>query len=180
MKQTLIVVYKEKDEVAVNLLRKLLEKKDDVEGEVVGVEDRSVELVTWTEKVWLDNKAKGTTKSKILFLSDVKGADKLVPVIDEKYNKYGVRYGWAGSQALIELHIDVEKFTSDNYCHKSYSWEQCLEQFVEKQFGAAKLFIPKNKRRWMAAKDTRFVRLVMMQYAVATMYENDLEAFLKE
>ena len=83
MKQTLIVVYKEKDEVAVNLLRKLLEKKDDVEGEVVGVEDSSVELVTWTEKVWLDNKAKGTTKSKILFLGDVKGADKLVPVIDE-------------------------------------------------------------------------------------------------
>ena len=72
MKQTLIVVYKEKDEVAVNLLRKLLEKKDDVEGEIVGVEDRSVELVAWTEKVWLDNKAKGTTKSKILFLGDVK------------------------------------------------------------------------------------------------------------
>ena len=32
----------------------------------------------------------------------------------------------------------------------------------------------------MAVKDTRFIRLVMMQYAIATMYENDLEAFLKE
>ncbi len=180
MKQTLIVVYKEKDEVAVNLLRKLLEKKDDVEGEVVGVEDRSVELVTWTEKVWLDNKAKGTTKSKILFLGDVKGADKLVPVIDEKYNKYGIRYGWAGSQALIEIHIDTEKYTADTYCHSSYSWEQCLEQFIEKQYGAAKLFVSKLKRRHMAVKDTRFIRLVMMQYAIATMYENDLEAFLKE
>lgn len=98
--KSLIVVYK--DEMLVNQLKKLVETKDDIsEDEIVGTRDDSVKIVPWTEKVWLDNKKKGTIDSKVLFLGDIKGVDKLIPVLDIKLDEYGVKYGWAGDQAAI-------------------------------------------------------------------------------
>ena len=52
---TLIVVYK--DELVVNQLKKLVETRDDgSEKSIVGVRDGSVQIVAWTEEVWLDQK----------------------------------------------------------------------------------------------------------------------------
>ena len=102
--KTLIIVYKEKDEVIVNQLRKLIETNDDdTENDiVVGVEDGTVKIVTWDEKVWLDHKKAGDIDDKVLFLGDeIKGVKNLIPVIDEKYNEFGIRYGWAGKQAVL-------------------------------------------------------------------------------
>ena len=99
---TMIVVYK--DELVVNQLKKLIETKDDAaDGVVNGVADGSVQIVTWTEKVWLEQKKTGNINAKVLFLGDIKGTDKLIPVLDIKYNKYGVKYGWAGNQAVITV-----------------------------------------------------------------------------
>lgn len=100
---TLIVVYKDKDEMAINQLRKFLETNDDRDGTIVGVEDGSVQVVPWTEKVWIQNKEAGTIQSKVLLIGDVKGSNQLLPVIDIKYDKYGIVYGWAGSQALLSI-----------------------------------------------------------------------------
>ena len=98
--KSLIVVYK--DEMLVNQLKKLVETKDDIsDDEIIGTRDDSVKIVPWTEKVWLDNKKKGTIDSKVLFLGDIKGVDKLIPVLDLKFDEYGVRYGWAGDQAVV-------------------------------------------------------------------------------
>lgn len=98
-KKTLIVVYK--DELLMNQLKKLIETNDDNEDSIVGTRDGSINIVSWTEKVWLDNKKAGNIKGKILFLGDVKGTNELIPVIDEKFNNYGVKYGWAGNQAVL-------------------------------------------------------------------------------
>lgn len=97
--QTLIVVYK--DEMLANQMKKLIETKDDAEGSVTGTRDNSINVVTWTEKVWLANKKAGNITSKVLFLGDIKGVDALIPVIDVKFEKHGVRFGWAGNQAVI-------------------------------------------------------------------------------
>ena len=98
--KTLIVVYK--DELLVNQLKKLIETKDDGnEKSVVGTTDGSVQIVAWTEKVWLEQKKTGNITAKVLFLGDIKGTDKLVPVIDVKFDQYGVKYGWAGNQAVL-------------------------------------------------------------------------------
>ena len=78
--QTLIVVYK--DEMLANQIKKLIETKDDAEGAVTGTRDNSINVVTWTEKVWLANKKAGNITSKVLFLGDIKGVDALIPVID--------------------------------------------------------------------------------------------------
>lgn len=103
-KKTLIVVYK--DELLMNQLKKMIETHDDSE-EIVGTKDDSVNVVSWTEKVWLGNKKAGNIQGKILFLGDIKGTDKLIPVIDKKFDDYGVKYGWAGNQAVLYADVDV-------------------------------------------------------------------------
>lgn len=98
--KTLIVVYK--DEMLVNQLKKLVETNDDTDEEnPVGTTDGSISIVSWAEKVWLANKKAGNIKDKVLFLGDIKGTESLVPVIDVRFDEYGVKYGWAGDQALI-------------------------------------------------------------------------------
>ena len=87
MQKTLIVVYK--DEMLMNQLKKLIETNDDSEdGAPVGTTDDSINIVSWTEKVWNGNKKAGNIKGKILFLGDIKGTDKLTPVVDIKFDKY--------------------------------------------------------------------------------------------
>ena len=92
MNETLIVVYK--DEMLVNQFKKLVESNKD--------EERTpLNIVSWTEKVWLGTKKAGNIKGKILFLDNIKGTDKLIPVLDIAFENYGVKYGWAGNQAVI-------------------------------------------------------------------------------
>lgn len=98
-KKTLIVVYK--DELLMNQLKKMVETRDDSEEGVVGTRDDSINIVSWTEKVWLGNKKAGNIQGKILFLGDIKGTDKLIPVIDVKFDDCGVKYGWGGNQAVL-------------------------------------------------------------------------------
>lgn len=97
---TLIVVYK--DEMLVNQIKKLVETKDDEDAEnTVGTKDGTVNIVSWTEKVWLEQKKAGNINNKVLFLGNIKGVDNLIPVIDVKFNEFGVKYGWAGTQAVL-------------------------------------------------------------------------------
>lgn len=107
-KKTLIVVYK--DELLMNQLKKMIETHDDAEEDIVGTKDDSINVVSWTEKVWLGNKKAGNIQGKILFLGDIKGTDKLIPVIDVKFDDCGVKYGWAGNQAV--LYVEPEALTS--------------------------------------------------------------------
>lgn len=107
-KKTLIVVYK--DELLMNQLKKMVETHDDNDNSVVGTRDDSINIVSWTEKVWMGNKKAGNISGKILFLGDVKGTDKLIPVIDVKFDDSGVKYGWAGNQAV--LYVDPKALTN--------------------------------------------------------------------
>lgn len=98
--KTLIVVYK--DEMLLNQLKKMVEANDDVNPEkAVGAVDNSINIVAWSEKVWLGNKKAGNINSKVLFLGEISGTDKLIPVIDIKFDKHGVKFGWAGNQAIL-------------------------------------------------------------------------------
>lgn len=106
-KQTLIVVYE--DELLLNQLKKLVETSDDSDGSVVGTRDDSINIVSWTEKVFADNKKAGNIKDKVLYLGNIKGTDKLIPVLDIAFEDCGVKYGWAGNQAV--LFVDPKALT---------------------------------------------------------------------
>ena len=109
--KSLIVVYK--DEMLLNELRKLVETKDDTAEGVVGVKDGSVKIVSWNEKMWLGQKKNGTINNKVLFIGDIKNTDQLIPILDVKFDKYGVMYGWAGNQAVLTC--DPKKLGSAEY-----------------------------------------------------------------
>lgn len=100
-KKTLIVVYK--DELLMNQLKKMVETHDDDDDAhgIIGTRDDSISIVSWAEKVWLGNKKAGNIQGKILFLGDIKGTDKLIPVIDVKFDECGIKFGWAGNQAVV-------------------------------------------------------------------------------
>ncbi|MDO4198433.1 MAG: hypothetical protein Q4D13_05545 [Erysipelotrichaceae bacterium] len=113
--QTLIVVYK--DEMLMNQLKKMVETNDDYKDMNVGLKDDSLNTVAWTEKVWLSNKQQGVIKDKILYLGDIKGTEDLIPVLDMSFDEYGVKFGWAGKQAV--LYVD-EKELEDEDRYKEF------------------------------------------------------------
>lgn len=104
-KKKLVVVYENKDELPFNYFKKLIETDDDDKesGVVVGSEDGSIQVIGWTEKVYLDNSKKGNITNKVIFLDDVKGVKNITPIMDKKFDKYGISYGFAGNQAVISI-----------------------------------------------------------------------------
>lgn len=111
-RKVLIVVFK--DEMLLNQFKKLVETNDDekIAGEdgdprVVGTVDDSINIISWTEQVWLENKKSGNIKGKVLFLGNIQGTSMLIPVIDTKFDQFGIKYGWAGDQAVIHADVNV-------------------------------------------------------------------------
>ncbi len=139
-KKTLIVVYK--DELLMNQLKKMVETRDDNEHSTIGTRDDSINIVSWTEKVWLGNKKAGNIQGKILFLGEIKGTDKLIPVIDVQFDECGVKFGWAGNQAVV--YADSKMLTT----RKDY------DTFLEKLFALPVPSFLKTTKESIAATGT--------------------------
>lgn len=103
--KTLIVVYK--DELLINQFKKLV----DLRNSNLKDEEIKINVVAWKEQVWQDNKKAGNIKGKVLFIDKLKESDSLIPILDEKYNEYGVKYGWAGNSAII--YNDLSELNSE-------------------------------------------------------------------
>ena len=197
--KTLIVVYK--DELLVNQLKKLIETKDDRnENTIVGTTDGSVQIVAWTEKVWLEQKKTGNITAKVLFLGDIKGTDKLVPVIDVKFNQYGVKYGWAGNQAVLIAEPKDMK-TRDDYAsfiaelgqlpapasvkdaikatetHKITMKKEGGKLDVKGMFSAIGANVVDTAKDTFSNKKSLVQQMLI--YGVINLYNKDLEAFIK-
>lgn len=194
--RTLFVVYNSKDELYSNLLRKLVATNDDNTdtGEIVGTEDDSVNIVAWNEKQWLDNKGTIDTSQKVLFLG--KTGEDLIPIIDEKYNKYGIVYGWAGDQAI--LYVDAKGLKKREVYNAFFKEvkEKIGEDSVkkEKKIGTNKRTIIKTiglnlpyvwpllagsliKDRF---DDKKMVKDQQYFLGIYELYKNHLESFLNE
>ena len=202
--RNLIVVYKEKDEVALNQLRKLVDSKDDYDnGGIVGTEDGTVKIISWNEKTWIDNKKAGNTgdiDDRILFLGDIKGVEKLIPTLDIKFNEYGVMYGFSGKQAaiivdskqLIKKEV-YDKFIKDleKVCDSTLVKEKRSLDFNDKNKNfknGLKLFAftvlggpvgTVGGAIKYAFDDFKLVSNQQMMYAVVKLYLNDLDGFMK-
>lgn len=195
--KNLIVVFKDKDEMFSNQLRKLIDSKDDnpENSEIIGTEDGSIKIVAWSEKQWLSNKGTVDTSEKILFLGEVKGTDQLIPVIDEKYNKYGVIYGWAANQAII--YVDSKALKKREVYNKFL--EEMKEKTDVKHFqkekkiglnkktvlkGIGSLFLPivwpflAGSLLKDAFDDMGLVRDQQYLFGIFELYRNHLESFM--
>ncbi len=203
--RNLIVVYKEKDEVSLNQLKKMVDTKDDdsENGTIVGTEDGTVKVVAWSERTWLDNKKAGNTGAlddRILFLGDIKGVDKLIPTLDIKFNKYGVSYGFSGKQAAVMIDAkpllkkkNYDEFIEDlksvctattveekrnfDFCDKTKNIKNGgMRAAVSVLFGAIGMIATATS---YAFGDVKIMRNQQFLYAVAKLYQNDLDSFMK-
>lgn len=96
----LIVVYK--DGAVAEMLKRNMELTDDTNnGGVIGIEDGSVEVILWDEKTWDERKKNAIRADRILFLGSGKEADVLIPLVDMKFQRYGIRYGWTGKVGVL-------------------------------------------------------------------------------
>ena len=195
--QTLIVVYR--DELHVNQLKKLVETKDDCDSETtVGTKDGSVQIVAWTEKVWLEQKKAGNINNKVLFLGGIKGTDKLIPVVDIVFDKYGVKYGWAGNQAIIWIE---PKALDDEESYKAFLEQlralpvpKSLKSGLTETCGVPVKSAPGKNGFWtalaalgtniaLATKDAfsnkKLVKQQMLFFGIINLYTNDLERFMQ-
>ena len=188
----LLVVYKDKDEMILNQLKTLVDTKDDSEdGTVVGTEDGTVRIVAWNEKTWLQNKKAGNTgdlADKILLIGNIKGTDKLEPVLSIKFNEHGVKYGIAGNQALIIVD------------HKAFRRKEDYDAFLKDLNEITDLAIAKKSKKnknWLYVArsaipyigpvlayrdrfcDARLAREQMLFYGITKLYLNDLDGFMK-
>lgn len=188
--KTLIVVYK--DELVLNQLKKFVETNDDDKenGKIVGTEDGSVIIVAWNEKMWLEQKKAGTIDSKVLFIGNTKGIDKLAPIIDVKYDKWGIKYGWAGKQALLQVdetallkrenyNAFLEAFKKAMLPRKE---EERLPVKIAKKGGIFFLFGLIGLSASVVAdlfEDKNKVKQQQLLFGVAELYRKDLETFMK-
>ena len=187
--QKFIVVYK--DELVLNQLKKLIDTNDDAEnGTVVGTEDGSVVVIAWDEKMWLEQKKAGNITSKVLFIGNIKGSDKLLPLIDVKYEKWGIKYGWAGKQAIIivnegavskkEEYVKfLEEFKASSLPEKE---KEAMPIKIAKKGGIAVLFGLVGLGASFAVdffKDKSKVRQQLYLYGIVELYKNHLESFMK-
>jgi len=195
--KTLIVVYK--DEMLVNQVKKMVETKDD-EGEeaIVGTKDGSVRIVSWTEEVWLDQKKAGNINSKVLFVGNIKGTDKLVPIIDVKFDDCGVKYGWAGNQAVISIDTKAVRKKKDYEVFleklRALPVSEAVKESKSAQdapvkagmvvgaavlgwltlFGAGAVMLVKD-----VFTDKAMTKRQMLFYGIINLYNNDLERFMQ-
>ena len=204
-KKKLIVVYEKKDEMALNYLKQLVLTNDDNEKEeVVGTKDGSVEIIAWTEKVYLDNVKTRNVSNKMLFMDDIKGIKKIVPIMKVKYEGYGVKYGISGNSAVIS--IDEKELKEDatyEAFQKLYQEELSKvdmkvsdEQLQKKK----KTHSDAKQQRTMAilsniilpgagvssvasaiisgTKDIKMTREMMFLYAITKFYLEEMEKFM--
>jgi len=182
--KTLIVVYK--DEMVVNQLKKLVETNDDVDEEtIVGTKDGMVKIVSWNEKVWLSQKKTGTIDSKVLFVGDIKGTDKLIPIIDTKFDKYGIKFGWAGKQAIISVDQKalLKKEDYDSFFNElidlpvtDFLKENQVKENEPKKIGKFNVSIPDIVSDLFV--DTAKVKRQMYFYGVIKTYNEYLNEFM--
>ena len=99
--QKLIIVCDDKTKDYANYLMQLISLKDDTEDQLVGIKDGSVEAAIWTEKQYIDNQHSISSNAPILFIGDSKTAKSQRMNIVEKYNKFGMTFGWLGNRAVM-------------------------------------------------------------------------------
>lgn len=101
--KTVAIVSTVMNKDAANLLYQLIGSSDDKDGEVIGVKDGTVKALLWTVKEYESNLVKISSKQYVIFVGDGITIDKYTHNIVPSYFEYGMRYGWIGRQAALNI-----------------------------------------------------------------------------
>ncbi len=109
--KNLVVVYKEKNDDIINYLNLNTDSENDSLENGVTVEyeedtENEVKMFAWDEKTWLKKKItmrKELQESRILFLDNIFGVERIKPSLDLKFHKFGVFCGLIDNIAVISV-----------------------------------------------------------------------------
>lgn len=99
----LIIVCDEKTKEYANYLRQLISVNDDKDGEIVGIEDGTVEAAVWTDKEYMANSAKVSSSEHVLFIGENKVTKSETSSMNIKFDKFGMKYGWLGKRGMLQV-----------------------------------------------------------------------------
>ena len=143
--KSLIVVCDDKERAFVNYLTQLIGTKTiDLEGFAEGA--------IWNIKEYRDNLAEIFFMQKILFVGMNKYSKEQVDTIKEKYNKFGMHFGWLGTRAVLYVDDitdnikDIKNFKSEYENFLKYSQKYDIEHK-----DILEPFIKENKKMFINA-----------------------------
>ncbi len=111
----LLIVCEEKYKAYGDYLVQLIGSDDDKKDTIVGVKDGEVSATVWTEKQYTDNSLQISSMQHVLFIGNTKLTKGKRTNMDEKFNKYGMKYCWLGKQAVLYVDEIVKKEEYDNF-----------------------------------------------------------------
>jgi hypothetical protein len=129
-KKKLLIVCDEKTKVFANQLSQLISSNDDTEDEIIGSKDGTLMASVWEEKHFIANEAQISSDQNILFIGSTKPAKWVIPNITEKFNQYGIHYGWLGNQAVI--YVEDKLLKKEEYDRFNNFCKQQQKEFEEK------------------------------------------------
>lgn len=143
--KSLIVVCDDKERAFVNYLTQLIGTKTiNLEGFAEGA--------IWNIKEYRDNLAEISFMQKILFVGMNKYSKEQVDTIKEKYNKFGMHFGWLGTRAVLYVDDitdnikDIKNFKSEYENFLKYSQKYDIEHK-----DILEPFIKENKKMFINA-----------------------------
>lgn len=127
----LIIVCEERLKQYGDFLSQLISLSDDKENNIIGVKDGSVAAQVWTEKEYNANSPQISSEQYILFIGNTKMIkDKRTHMI-KKFDKYGMKYGWLGKQAVLVVDnvVDIDKY--DEFIEYAKSNKSDVKKLIE-------------------------------------------------
>ena len=114
-KKKLTIVHTDDTTEYANYFQQMMNATDDLENEVIGVKDNSVETVVWSEKQYFEQKPKLSGDSYILFIGISKKLESECFGAQEKFNQYGMKYSWFGRKAYLCVEDSVKRKEYDSF-----------------------------------------------------------------
>ena len=127
----LIIVCEERLKQYGDFLSQLISLTDDKEENIIGVKDGSVAAQVWTEKEYNANAPQISSEQYILFIGNSKMIkDKRTHMI-KNFDKYGMKYGWLGKQAVLVVDnvVDMDKY--DEFIEYAKSNKSDIKKLID-------------------------------------------------
>lgn len=128
----LFIVYSKGEMACAEYLLQLISLVDDVDEEIIGCPDGSIEACIWTAEEYENNSNKLSGKDKILFIGDSKPGLRLLSYCDIKYDEHTIKYGWLGGKAVLIV-PEKGRMTKEDYImfkNGSISEEERFNNFI--------------------------------------------------
>ncbi|MBQ9967938.1 MAG: hypothetical protein IJO88_04370 [Oscillospiraceae bacterium] len=138
----LIIVCDEKYRLYGDYLAQLISMDDDTDETTVGTKDGEVAAQVWTEKDYNNNAAQMSSNQYVLFVGNSKLIKEKSSHMNTEFNKYGMKYGWLGKQAVLCVEKVVPLKQYDEFIQFALAYQENIKSLLTEEKSAGKVALP--------------------------------------